>query len=301
MTSRSDSSDATGACIHRSSCGALPTVTARDLGEEERADPAATRRSRRAPAHRHNWRHAIRPCVGAVAILLAADATAQTVTLDLSGGGSLTRSLFQLFILTTVLALMPTAAVTVTCFTRLIIVFSLIRSAIGLQQAPPNIVLTSLAIFLSLFIMAPTFDDCYKQAVAPYLSEQINETEALQRGIEPFRRFMLRNVRATELDLMESVARKRTGQGAAAASGEPDLRVLIPAFMLSELRVAFEMGFLIFLPFLIIDIVVSAILMAMGMMMVPPVLIALPFKLIFFVYTDGWVMLVGALLESYQV
>ncbi|MBM3532930.1 MAG: flagellar type III secretion system pore protein FliP [Alphaproteobacteria bacterium] len=235
----------------------------------------------------------------ALALLTVVDtASAQTVTLDLSGG-SMSRTMLQLFALTAFLALAPAIVVTITSFTRLVVVLSLLRSAIGLQQSPPNIVLTSLAIFLTIFIMGPTLEKALNEGVAPYMDETISEQQAFERTAAPFKAFMLRNVGEGELNLMQGVAARRLGIPAPQTPSEVNLRVLVPAFMLSELRIAFEMGFLIFLPFLVIDVVVASVLMSMGMMMVPPVLIALPIKLIYFVYSGGWMMLVGALIESY--
>lgn len=235
---------------------------------------------------------------GLAVTLDSAGAYGQTVTFDM-GGGSLSRTMVQLFTLTAVLSLAPTIAVTITSFTRLVVVLSLLRSAIGLQQSPPNIVLTSLALFLTFFIMGPTVDKALTDGIKPYMSESISEEQAFDLTVAPFKTFMLRNVRASELNLMQGIASRRSEEAVPRNPADVGLRVLIPAFMLSELRIAFEMGFLIFLPFLVIDIVVASVLMSMGMMMVPPVLIALPFKLIYFAYTDGWVMLVGSLVESY--
>ena len=233
------------------------------------------------------------------ALVVTGPAWAQSLSLDL-GGASSTRTLLQLFALTTVLALGPSIAVTVTSFTRIIVVLSLVRSALGLQQTPPNIVLTSLAVFMSIFIMGPTWERALKDGVTPYMEGRMAEGEAIKAATEPFRQFMLRNVRESELQLMVDIARKSDPQ-LQIPSGEMPWRVLVPAFMLSELRIAFEMGFIIFLPFMVIDIVVSSVLMAMGMMMVPPSLIALPIKLIFFVFVDGWALLAGSLLQSYRI
>jgi len=232
--------------------------------------------------------------------LASGPALAQTLSLDLAGGQSSTRTILQLFALTTVLAVAPSIAVTVTSFTRIIVVLSLVRSALGLQQTPPNIVLTSLAVFLSIFIMGKTWDKALNDGIAPYMAGKITETEALKGASEPFRQFMVRNLRGSELDMMAGIA-KRSDPTLRITPDDVPWRVLVPAFMLSELRVAFEMGFIIFLPFMIIDIVVSSVLMAMGMMMVPPSLIALPVKLIFFVFADGWALLAGSLLQSYRL
>jgi flagellar biosynthetic protein FliP len=237
----------------------------------------------------------------AAALLACHPALAQTITLDLAGGGSVTRSAFNLFAITTLLALAPSIAIVMTSFTRIVVVLSLVRSAIGLQQTPPNIVLTSLAIFMTLFIMAKTGDEALRNGLEPYFAGTIAEDRALEETAKPFRRFMLANTRPDDLDVFVGFARRN--EAAPVALENPDdipLRLLIPAFMMSELRVAFEIGFLLYLPFMVIDLVVSAILMAMGMMMLPPVLVALPFKIVYFVFTDGWRLLVVSLLQSYQ-
>jgi flagellar biosynthesis protein FliP len=183
----------------------------------------------------------------------------------------------------------------VTSFVRLIVVLSFLRSAIGLQQTPPNQVLVSLALFLTLFIMTPAAETAYREGIQPLMENRINETEAFQRTVQPFHAFMIRHVREQDLRLFVDIANIPT----IATPEETPLRVLIPAFMISELRRAFEIGFLLFLPFLVIDMVVASILMSMGMMMLPPVMISLPFKLIFFVLVDGWYLVAGSLVQSF--
>ena len=239
--------------------------------------------------------------LAAVVVVATHPAGAQTITLDLAGGGSVTRSAFNLFAITTLLAIAPSLAIVMTSFTRIVVVLSLVRSAIGLQQTPPNIVLTSLAIFMTLFIMAKTADDALRHGLEPYFAGTIAEEKAIEETAKPFRRFMLANTRPEDLDVFVGFARRNESEPALERLEEVPLRLLIPAFMMSELRVAFEIGFLLYLPFLVIDLVVSAILMAMGMMMLPPVLVALPFKIVYFVFTDGWRLLVMSLLQSYQV
>ncbi|MFM8534253.1 MAG: flagellar type III secretion system pore protein FliP [Acidimicrobiia bacterium] len=236
-----------------------------------------------------------------VALLDAAPALAQTITLDLAGGGSVTRSAFNLFAITTLLAVAPSIAIVMTSFTRIVVVLSLVRSAIGLQQTPPNIVLTSLAVFMTLFIMSKTADEALRNGLEPYFAGTIAEEKALEETTKPFHRFMLANTRPADLDVFLGFSGRNEGAPRVETQAEIPLRTLIPAFMMSELRVAFEIGFLLYLPFLVIDLVVSAILMAMGMMMLPPVLVALPFKIVYFVFTDGWRLLVVSLLQSYQV
>jgi flagellar biosynthesis protein FliP len=185
--------------------------------------------------------------------------------------------------------------VMVTSFTRIIVVLSLLRTALGTATSPPNAVLSALALFLTAFIMAPTFEASYRQGVQPLLAGQIREQEAFERAAQPFRQFMLKHVRDKDLALFLDLSKQPRPETA----DQTPLQVLIPAFMISELRRAFEIGFLLFIPFLIIDLVVSSILISMGMMMVPPVTVSLPFKLIFFVLVDGWSLVVGSLVQSY--
>jgi flagellar biosynthetic protein FliP len=224
-------------------------------------------------------------------------ALAQSLSLDLGeGGGTVTARIIQLVALITVLSLAPTAIVMVTSFTRIVIVLSLLRTAMGAQQTPPNAVLISLALFLTFFIMQPTFQEASDQGIQPLIDEQITEQEAFTRTLAPLRDFMLRHVREQDLALFMNMA----GIEQVETPQDTPMRALIPAFMISELRRAFEIGFLLFVPFLIIDMVVASILMAMGMMMLPPVMISLPFKLIFFVLVDGWYLVVGSLVQSFN-
>lgn len=227
--------------------------------------------------------------------LLTTPLYAQSLSLDLGEGGSLTGKLVQLIALMTVLSLAPSILMMVTSFTRIVVVLSFLRSALGLQQSPPNPVLISLALFLTLFIMTPTIEKIYHDSVEPLMSEQINETEAFERATHPIREFMLKQVREKDLELFMRMAKV----GQIDSVKDTPLRALIPAFMISELRRAFEIGFLLFIPFLIIDMLVASILMSMGMMMVPPVMISLPFKLIFFVMIDGWHLIAGSLVEGF--
>ncbi|MGM0560684.1 MAG: flagellar type III secretion system pore protein FliP [Pseudomonadota bacterium] len=225
-----------------------------------------------------------------------APAFAQSLNLDLGGeDGSTTSRILQLVILVTILSLAPSILVMVTSFTRIVVVLSFLRSALGLQQTPPNMVLVSLALFLTAFIMMPTFERVYDEAVVPLIEEEIDEMTAFERASDPVRDFMLTHVRERDLQLFADLSEVEEIEAPEATP----LRILIPAFMISELRRAFEIGFLIFLPFLIIDMVVASILMSMGMMMLPPVMISLPFKLIFFVLVDGWYLIAGSLIQSY--
>jgi flagellar biosynthetic protein FliP len=194
-----------------------------------------------------------------------------------------------------VLALAPSILVMVTSFTRIVVVLSLLRSAIGTQTAPPNGVIVSLALFLTAFVMAPTLRDAYSSGVQPLVSGEIQPSEAFERTAAPLRTFMLRHVREKDLALFIDLARTDLPE----APEQVELHVLVPAFMISELRRAFEIGFLLFVPFLIIDLVVASILMSVGMMMLPPVTVSLPFKLIFFVLVDGWSLVAGSLVQSY--
>lgn len=225
------------------------------------------------------------------------DAHAQSLNLDLgkSSSGTVAGRVIQLVILMTVISLAPSILVMMTSFMRIVIVLSFLRSALGLQQTPPNQVLTSLALFLTLFIMAPTFEAAYNDGVRPLMEEQITEEQALERVGQPFHTFMISHVREKDLGLFVAMS---PGLVIEKAEDTP-YRVLIPAFMISELKRAFEIGFLIFIPFIIIDMLVASILMAMGMMMLPPVMISLPFKLIFFVLVDGWYMICGSLIKSF--
>jgi flagellar biosynthetic protein FliP len=182
-----------------------------------------------------------------------------------------------------------------TCFTRIVVVFSFLRSAIGLQQTPPNAVLIALAMFLTLFIMMPTFQASYNDGIKPMMDEKMPELEAMGKAVAPFKTFMLKHTRDKDLQLFVEINKA----GPYKDIMDTPLQYVMPAFMISELRRAFEIGFLLFLPFMVIDMVVSSILMSMGMMMLPPVMISLPFKIIFFVLVDGWYLITGSLIQSY--
>ncbi|PYE84513.1 flagellar type III secretion system pore protein FliP [Pseudoroseicyclus aestuarii] len=216
---------------------------------------------------------------------------------------SLSGRLLQLIALITVLSLAPGLLIVTTSFTRFVIVLSILRSAMGLNQTPPNIVLTAMALFLTFFVMQPVFEDAWEDGLQPLLDNAITEEQAVPRIAEPFRRFMTANTRPRDIALFQDIAARSSGEAGQeeeeAGPQEPGWRELVPAFMISELRRAFSIGFLIYLPFVAIDLIVASILMAAGMMMLPPVLISLPFKVIFFVLIDGWYMLAGSLLESY--
>jgi flagellar biosynthesis protein FliP len=232
-------------------------------------------------------------------LLVAAEpAAAQTFSLDLGNGeegGGVTGRIVQLMALLTVLSLAPSILVMVTSFTRIVVVLSFVRTAMGVQQTPPNQVLVSLALFLTFFVMMPTLEQSYDQGIKPLMEGEITEMEAFAKAVDPVRRFMMEHVREQDLMLFADMAKVPDEE----LRAEAPLRVLIPAFMISELRRAFEMGFLIFVPFLIIDMVVASVLMSMGMMMLPPIIISLPFKIIFFVLVDGWYLVVGSLVRSF--
>ncbi|RST85849.1 flagellar biosynthetic protein FliP [Aquibium carbonis] len=204
----------------------------------------------------------------------------------------------QLVGLLTVLSIAPGLLIMVTSFTRFIIAFSILRAGIGLQTTPANLILISLALFMTFYVMAPTFDQAWNNGVRPLVANEITEEEALDRISDPFRTFMLNNVREQDFALFADLARER---GQTVVTGDKvDLRILVPAFMISEIRRGFEIGFLIVLPFLVIDLVVATVTMAMGMMMLPPTVISLPFKILFFVLIDGWNLLVGSLVRSFN-
>lgn len=213
-------------------------------------------------------------------------------------GASLSGRLIQLFAIITALSVAPGLLVMVTSFTRFIIVFSMLRLALGLNQTPPNIVLNAMALFMTFFVMQPVFEDAWESGLIPLMDNAIIEEQAIRNISEPFYNFMLVNTRDKDLQLFSDIA----NETAAPADGPatlPSWRVLVPSFMISELRRAFTIGFLIYLPFVAIDLIVASILMSAGMMMLPPVLVSLPFKVIFFVLIDGWYMLAGSLIQSY--
>ncbi|BDX00186.1 flagellar type III secretion system pore protein FliP [Maricaulis maris] len=222
-------------------------------------------------------------------------AEAQTVTIEAGQEGALTERVLQLIALLTVLSLAPSIVIMTTSFVRIIVVLSLLRTGLGLQQSPPNAVLVSLAIFLTGFIMAPVFTQSYEDGIQPLLAEEIELTEAFDRSTGPLKTFMLTHVREDDLALFIDMSQQAVPE----TPEDTSFWVVAPAFMISELRRAFEIGFLLFIPFLIIDLVVASILMSMGMMMLPPIVISLPFKLIFFVLVDGWRLVVGSLVQSF--
>ena len=230
----------------------------------------------------------------AVLALMAAPATAQEITLNFGEGSALATRTVQLLVLLTVLSLVPALAIMITCFPFIVTVLAILRQAIGLQQSPPGMLLTTLAMFLTYFVMEPVFMAAWTAGIEPLNAGEVALEEAFGLAMEPFRTFMLGRVNP---DTFVNLASLRPDDPAFGA--EAPLSVLVPSFLLSELSRAFEVGFLIFLPFLIIDLVVAAVLMSMGMMMVPPAIVALPFKLAFFVVADGWSLISSALVQGY--
>ena len=237
------------------------------------------------------------PCIlGAATIccLTTGSAVAQEFSVTLGEGGSISARTIQLILLITVLSLAPGLAIMVTCFPFLVTVLAILRQALGLQQSPPNMLIVSLALFLTYFVMDPVFTDAWENGIQPMIEGSMETEPAMRRAIEPFRGFMAARVDPDTFYSMSALRPEPTE-----LSPQSPLPVLVPSFLLSEISRAFQIGFLVFLPFLIIDLVVAAILMSMGMMMVPPAVVALPFKLAFFVVADGWSLIASALVRSY--
>ncbi|EPA2200014.1 flagellar type III secretion system pore protein FliP [Campylobacter coli] len=234
---------------------------------------------------------------GFFSVIFAVEATIPTVNLSLSAPDTPNQlvTTLNIVIVLTILALAPSIIFVMTSFLRLIVVFSFLRQAMGTQSMPPNTILVTLALILTFFIMEPVATKSYNEGIKPYLAEQIGYEEAFARGVKPFKDFMLKNTREKDLALFYRIRNLPNPK----TIDDVPLTVLVPAFMISELKTAFEIGFLIYLPFLVIDMVVSSVLMAMGMMMLPPVMISLPFKLLIFVLVDGWNLLVQRLVESF--
>ena len=237
----------------------------------------------------------------AALMLLPEAASAQGlpgITSTKGPGGSQTWSLsVQTLVLLTSLSFLPALLLSMTSFTRILIVLGLLRTAIGTQSSPPNQVLVGLSLFLTFFVMSPVFDKVHATAYKPFSENKISAEQALERGVEPFKQFMLKQTREADLALFARLANIEKLDGPEDVS----LRILLPSFVISELKTAFQIGFTIFIPFLIIDLVVASVLMSMGMMMVPPATISLPFKLMLFVLVDGWQLLIGALAQSFYL
>ncbi|MFZ5720847.1 MAG: flagellar type III secretion system pore protein FliP [Pseudomonadota bacterium] len=245
-----------------------------------------------------DWRRAalIAAAAGCAAMILPAAAAAQALNVDLGTGAGLTERVVQLIALLTVLSLAPSIVIMTTSFVRIVVVLSLLRTALGMQQSPPNPVIVSLALFLTAIVMGPTFERSYNEGVKPLLEQQMELPAAFDAAGAPVKQFMLTQVDQDDLALFIRLSRIDRP----ASMQDVPLRVVTPAFMISELKRAFEIGFLLFVPFLVIDLVVASVLMSMGMMMLPPVVVSLPFKLIFFVLVDGWRLVCGSLVESFQ-
>ncbi len=264
-------------------------------------------------------RHTMAVLLAAAALLAAASAPGlaetapQLPSLDQllpEGNGSAAGRVIQMVALLTVLSVAPGLLIMVTSFTRFVIAFSFLRSGLGLQSTPANLVLISLSLFMTFYVMGPTFERAWQDGVAPLTENRISEQEAVEKIADPFRDFMLNQVRAKDLQLFSDLAARQAGGGKdkaapatpatpAKAEEKISMRVLIPAFMISELRRGFEIGFLIVLPFLVIDMIVATLVMSMGMMMMPPAVISLPFKVLFFILIDGWNLLVSGLIRSF--
>ncbi len=247
----------------------------------------------------------IKILVAIAALLFGADLSAAadfpilSITPDESGVQNVSVSLQILFIMT-LLTFIPAIFMMTTAFTRIIVVMAILRQAIGMQQTPSNQILIGLALFLTFFVMAPVFEKVNQQAIQPYMNEEIQPLEALQKAVVPMREFMLKQTRETDLELFSNLAGYESGSNSSIDSlDDLPLTVLVPAFVTSELKTAFQIGFLLFIPFLIIDLVVASVLMAMGMMMLSPLIISLPFKIMLFVLVDGWALVIGSLANSF--
>ncbi len=262
------------------------------------------------PARTPGWRALLPalllalPTAGALVLsTLPADALAQSL-LNLESStkdGNTTWSVpIQTLLFFTALSFIPAAVLLMTSFTRIIIVLSLLRQALGLQASPPNQVLIGIALFLTAFIMSPTIDRIYVEAYKPFSEKRMDFESALQKGAEPLREFMLKQTRTSDLELFARLAKVETGtDGKAIAAKDMPFKAIVPAFVISELKTAFQIGFIIFIPFIMIDLICASVLMSLGMMMVSPVLVALPFKLVLFVLADGWNLLIGSLVASF--
>jgi flagellar biosynthetic protein FliP len=232
----------------------------------------------------------------ALAVFAPSATIAQDLSISLGNEGSITAQSIRLILLISVLSLAPGIAIMVTCFPFIVTVLSILRQAIGLQQSPPNMLIVSLALFLTYFVMEPVFTAAWQNGIEPLMANEIDAEAAFSRTVDPFRGFMAARV---DSDTFNAMADLRPDTKGALLNPDAPLSVLVPSFMLSEISRAFQIGFLVFLPFLIIDLVVAAILMSMGMMMVPPAIVSLPFKLAFFVVADGWSLISTSLVRSY--
>jgi len=232
-----------------------------------------------------------------VVCLFAGPAFSQELSIDLGQGGSISARTIQLILLITVLSLAPGLAITITCFPFVVTVLSILRQGLGLQQSPPNMLIVSLALFLTYFVMEPVFQEAWRSGLEPLTRQALEPEEAFSRTMQPFRVFMANRV---DTETFGTLAKLRHSGETVVSGSDAPLSVLVPSFILSEIARAFQVGFLIFLPFLVIDLVVAAVLMSMGMMMVPPAMVSLPFKLAFFVVADGWSLIASSLVGSYM-
>lgn len=239
----------------------------------------------------------IKPALALALVLFGSLASADVPALTVVDGesGQKISVTLQILVLMTLLTLLPSFVIMMTAFTRIIVVFAILRQAIGLQQTPSNQILVGLALFLTIFVMLPVFSDVHQVAVEPYLAEEMAPVDALQAAAEPVRAFMLAQTRESDLAMFVRIA----GYEDVASTDEIGFFVLVPAFMTSELKTAFQIGFMLFIPFLVIDMVVASVLMSMGMMMLSPLIISLPFKIMLFVMIDGWVLIMGTVASSF--
>jgi flagellar biosynthetic protein FliP len=237
--------------------------------------------------------------VSAIKTAEAGDANVPLLSIDMdqNADNGKVGVVMQIFLLLTVLSLAPSILVMVTSFTRIAIVLSLMRQAIGANQLPPNQIIVGLSLFLTFFVMTPVWQSVHQDAVKPYLADEIGSQEALQKAIKPVRKFMIGQTREKDLTMMVNVAKLPRPKNI----DEVPIQVLIPSFIMSELKTAFQIGFMLYVPFLIIDMVVASVLLSMGMMMLPPIMVSLPFKLMIFVLTDGWYLIVGSLVKSFAI
>ncbi|MGD9637709.1 MAG: flagellar type III secretion system pore protein FliP [Alphaproteobacteria bacterium] len=233
-----------------------------------------------------------------ITFLISNFALAQSVTVNLGDEtGTATGRIIQFLLLTTILSIAPSILVMTTSFTRIAIVLSIVRNAIGANSAPPNNIIISLSLFLTAFIMTPVFEESWKTGLKPLIDEKVEVMEGLELAVKPLHHFMAMNTRDKDIELFMNLSKSEKVEKVE----DTPLSVMIPAFMISEIRRAFEISFLIYIPFIVIDMVVASILMSMGMMMLPPVMLSMPFKIIFFVLIDGWYMLCGSLVQSFVV
>ncbi|SES07027.1 flagellar biosynthetic protein FliP [Tranquillimonas rosea] len=240
-------------------------------------------------------RHVVLLALVTLLAIWSVPALAQDITISLGDDSSLAARSIQLLVLITLLSLVPGLAVTITCFPFIVTVLSILRQGLGLQQSPPNMLIVTLALFLTYFVMDPVFSEAWANGIAPLSDGRLEIEQALPRVLAPFRDFMAARIEPATFDALAAVRPQDPGS----LGPEAPLSVLVPSFLLSEIERAFQIGFLIFLPFLVIDLVVAAVLMSMGMMMVPPAIVSLPFKLAFFAVADGWSLISGALVRSY--